>query len=352
METANLVKRDHQNAMAAAESDRAVGSVAASLIRAVERPRDESGAIMRIEQACRRKTLAETALYSYPRGDKMVEGPSIRLAECMAQLWGNIDFGIRELSQKNGVSEVEAYCWDLETNTRQTKTFQVKHQRYSRKAGNVKLTDPRDIYEMTANMGARRLRACILGIIPGDIQELAVNTVMQTLEGSGEGKREDRIDQMSRAFFREFGVTQQAIEKFLGHALKATTEPELVKMQGVFRSLKDEMTTPAEVFDLTAPQEGESRLDAIMKQEPEKKKETRKRKTTKETPLKTERASRTVDQQEQIEMLWSSGKDIMATVDFMKERFGQDVDDIDVLSQAQAEEVIGWLKAKTGEDVE
>ena len=78
----------------------------------------------------------------------MVTGPSIRLAEVLAQNWGNLDFGIVELEQRFGESSMLAYAWDLETNTRQTKVFTVKHKRRARGA-DVSLTDPRDIYEMT-----------------------------------------------------------------------------------------------------------------------------------------------------------------------------------------------------------
>ena len=38
-----------------------------------------------------------------------------RLAEEAARCWGNVDFGIKELSQKDGESEMLAYCWDMET---------------------------------------------------------------------------------------------------------------------------------------------------------------------------------------------------------------------------------------------
>ena len=41
----------------------------------------------------------------------------------LAQNWGNIQYGIRELSSENGESTVEAFAWDVETNTRQTKVF-------------------------------------------------------------------------------------------------------------------------------------------------------------------------------------------------------------------------------------
>jgi len=76
--------------------------VQAAMVIAKKFPRDTVAAWDRIMMACKRKVLAEQAVYAYPRGDTTVEGPSIRLAEAMAQSWGNIDFGIIELEQKNG----------------------------------------------------------------------------------------------------------------------------------------------------------------------------------------------------------------------------------------------------------
>jgi hypothetical protein len=76
----------------------------------------------RILNACTRPTLAEAGALHLRRGGTEITGPSIRLAEALAQNWGNIQFGIRELEQRNGESTVEAFAWDIETNTRQTKT--------------------------------------------------------------------------------------------------------------------------------------------------------------------------------------------------------------------------------------
>ena len=75
--------------------------VQAAMVVAKRFPRDEIEANNRILNACKRKSLAERAIYEYPRGGENVTGPSIRLAEVMAQNWGNLDFGITELEQKN-----------------------------------------------------------------------------------------------------------------------------------------------------------------------------------------------------------------------------------------------------------
>ena len=149
-------------------STREAQEVQAAVFMAKRFPRDENAAMSRIMRACERKGLAAKATYSYPKGGTNVTGPSIRLAEAIAQSWGNIQSGVVELSQQEGESTCMAYCWDIETNTRECKIFTVKHQ-ISTKNGMKVLTDPRDIYELVANQGARRKRACILNIIPSTV---------------------------------------------------------------------------------------------------------------------------------------------------------------------------------------
>src|SRR5574340_188946 len=180
-----IVSRPSNNAIADATTQREVAEVQGAIVLAKKFPRNQIEAMDRILNACQRPSLAEGALYSYARGGTDITGPSIRLAEVAAQQWGNMQFGIRELDQRAGESTVEAFAWDLETNTRQTKTFQVKHYRHTKKGG-YNLSDPRDIYELVANQGARRLRACILGIIPGDIVEMAVDECEKTMKAKAD----------------------------------------------------------------------------------------------------------------------------------------------------------------------
>lgn len=216
---------------------RASQEVQAAMVIAKKFPRDETAAFTRIMNACKRKGLAESALYAYPRGGTTVTGPSIRLAEALVQNWGNVDFGIIELEQKNGESQVMSYAWDLETNTRQTKVFAVKHERKANGAIK-KLDDPRDIYEMVANQGARRLRACILGVIPGDVVDAAVEACDTTLKTGNKEPLIDRVRKMV-GVFQDYGVTQPMIEGRLGHNLDAISEQEFVNLRKIFVSIKD-----------------------------------------------------------------------------------------------------------------
>ena len=231
--------------------------VQAAMVIAKKFPRNEVESYSRIMRACQRKSLAEQAMYEYPRGGTKVTGPSIRLAEAMAQNWGNLDFGYIELEQRNGESQVMAYAWDLETNTRQTKVFSVPHIR-STKKGNTVLEDPRDIYELVANQAARRVRACILGIMPGDVIDSAIAQCEQTLIGDTKAPLIDLVRDMAEIFQKEFSVPLKAIEAYIGCKSEAFTMNDLIRLKKVYKSLKDGMAKREDYFDLSDHSQNEA----------------------------------------------------------------------------------------------
>lgn len=253
---------DNRAAVAAMQStttemvvSRQAQEVQAAMIVAKRFPRDETASWNRIMNACKRPGLAEKARYEYPRGGENVSGPSIRLAEAMAQAWGNLDFGVIELDQKLGESTVMAYCWDLETNTRQTKIFTVPHIRQTKKGAKT-LTDPRDIYEMVANQGARRLRACILGIIPKDVVDDALDQCTKTLTG-GKEPLIDRVRKMVAVFQEKIGVPQPCLEEYIGRKVEAFTEQSIIRLRGVYTAITEGRADREDYFNLpkhqTAP---------------------------------------------------------------------------------------------------
>ena len=241
-------------------TSRQAQEVQAAMVVAKNFPRDENQSFARIMNACKRKSLAERAIYEYPRGGENVTGPSIRLAEVLAQNWGNVDFGYIELEQKNGESTVMAYCWDLETNTRQSKVFSVPHVRHTKK-GDYALTDPRDIYELVANQSSRRVRSCILGVIPGDIVEEAMLECSRTLSG-GKAPIGDRVRKMISVFQSDFGVPQEALEKYIGCKAEAFTEQSIVRLSGVYTALRDGRAEREQYFDLAVNEDATAATDA------------------------------------------------------------------------------------------
>lgn len=230
----------------ATESSRAVAEVQAALFIARTNPRDQKRAMDRILNACCRPSLAESAIYAYAKGGSSITGPSIRLAEAVAQQWGNMQFGIRELSNQGGKSEVQAFAWDVETNTRREITFTVPHIRHTKK-GSYKLEDPREIYELVANQGSRRLRACILAVVPGDVVEAAVNQCQLTLQSHTDVTAEG-IKKLIEAF-EPMGVTKAQIEKFCQCRAEAIKPAQIVRLRSIYTSLRDAMSSPADWFE-------------------------------------------------------------------------------------------------------
>ncbi len=244
------------------EQTRAMTEVQGMMLLAKQFPRDETQAFAKAMIACQRADFAEKATYSYARGRETISGPSIRLAEELARCWGNIDFGIKELSQKDGESEMMAYAWDLETNTRSSQNFSVKHIRDT-KNGAQKLTAQRDIYENNANNGGRRLRARILAILPPDLVSNAVAECKRTLAGKNDIPLIDRARNMIMAFSK-VGVKQALIEKRLGHSVENITPDELVEYKGILNSLKDGASGISDWFDYSADGEKAAALNEAL----------------------------------------------------------------------------------------
>lgn len=245
------------HALASVDEFRAIAEVQASMAIAKRFPRDEFAAYTRIMNACKRPSLAENAAYAYPRGGTTVTGPSIRLAEVLANAWGNIDYGYREVGSGPGYTDVEAYAFDKESNSRSCRTFRVMHKRSAR-GKLTDLTDPRDVYELVANQASRRIRACILQIIPGDVTEEALKACETTIKKSGgDVPITDRIRKMAVAF-QEFGVTTEMLERRLGHKLDSAIEQELVQLRRIYNSIKDGAAKREEFFELAteAPEPG------------------------------------------------------------------------------------------------
>ena len=249
----------------AIEASRAIAEAQGKLVIAKRFPRDEVQSYAKAMEACQRPTMAAKAFYSFPRGGQTVEGPTIRFAEELARCWGNIDYGIKELSQDDGKSEMQAYAWDLETNAQSVQNFTNPHQReQGRKM--VTLTSQRDIYENNANMATRRLRSRILAILPAWFVEDAIAECKKTLAGQNDTPLIDRVKKMV-VQFAKLGVTQEMIEKRLKRKVDTMTSDDFVEYVGIYNAVKGGESKIADWFDA---QKEASDLTEALKGETEK----------------------------------------------------------------------------------
>lgn len=242
----NLPTVAPQGAVVQALTAREAQEVQALVISAKRFPRDQRAAFDSIMQACARPSLAEEAEYAYPRGGETVCGPTIRLLEVCAQNWGNIKSGFKILSSTPESSEVEVFAWDLQTNAHESITIQVRHVRDSKSKGKVPVTDERDIYEVVANVAARRKRKCLEGLIPGDIVEAARQECAKTLGTMAQKK--EKVLAMVKAFQVDFRVTPEDIERRIGKRIEAMTTPEFIQLKKIFVSLRDKMSQVTDWF--------------------------------------------------------------------------------------------------------
>jgi hypothetical protein len=215
-------------------------------------PRDVVANMDKILNDFTRPSLAEKAAYQFARGGTDITGPSIRAAEAIAQKWQNIEQGWRELSRGiNGegvpFSEVEAYCVDLEGRSSKRLQFIVKHWRDT-KQGGYKLKDERDIYELCANQAQRRVRACILAMIPGDVIDAAMDQAEVTLKTSADTSPEAMAKMV--AAFAQWEITKDHIEKRIQRRLDAIQPAQVVALKRIYASLRDEMSEPSDWFEI------------------------------------------------------------------------------------------------------
>lgn len=249
-------------------ASREAHEVQVAMVAAKRFPRDNITAYNRIMSDCQRKSLAEKALYEYPRGGQVVTGPSIHLARALARGWGNLDSGFKVLEATAKESTVMAYCWDLETNYRETKVFTVPHIRQT-KNGSYPLADPRDIYETVANQAARRERACILSVIPSDVVDAAVGQCNATLVNGEKMNLTDGIRDIVKRFQEQYGITKEMLEKYIGCNADAFSVQSVIRLRNVYTALRDGSASVEQYFGASANAPEKSARKKEGKPEPE-----------------------------------------------------------------------------------
>lgn len=244
----NLMNVQSGGNMSMAINSREVARIQGEIYMAKQFPRDMTQVLRLVESDCLNANLADQAVYQYARGGTSISGPSIRLAEVLAKRMGNFRYGFEEVENTGKATIVRCYAYDIESNSQAERTFAVPHIRHTR-SGDYELTDPRDIYELVANNAQRRVRACILEQIPGDIVDRAVYLCSKTIEEKINLTQETRnviIDS-----FKAYGVTKKMIEMRIQRSMDAITPQHVVQLRQILKSIKDGVGDAEDFFDLS-----------------------------------------------------------------------------------------------------
>lgn len=231
----------------------AAGELEAQVLLARRFPRDLVTVTDAITADCGNFAIAESALYSFPRGREKITGASIRLAELLARHYGNVTYGSRQLSPDKSPAastRVECYCWDLQNNVKASRVYDIAHLRATSQ-GNRVVASTRDVTELVLSQASRLLRGVILSVIPSQLTTLALDHVKTTL-AQGDAADGQVIGKLTAAF-AQFGVSPADLERALKFPLDQLHSAQIAWLRGVYQSLRDGLTTPADWFNTANP---------------------------------------------------------------------------------------------------
>lgn len=246
-----------------AEEARAVAKVKAQFYVAKTSPRDVNERLNAIKKLCKNPDVAANSEFSFPRGGQTVRGPNIRIAELIASMWHNFEYGITEINRGQGSSLCEAYAIDMESNTAYRMQYVVPHRRdkndRSGDGTTVDLKTDRDIYEMIANMGSRRVREAILRVIPTFVVEAAMEVCRATkLETDQREPLADRIPKSLQAW-ASIGVTPAMIAAWLKCPVKDMLEQQYQDLKEIYKTIKANEGRVSDYFETpTGPAQAQS----------------------------------------------------------------------------------------------
>ena len=230
---------------------------------------------------------AEGCFYRLERKDKktgevkVIQGPSIRLAEICASCFGNLRFGARITEEQERFVVAQGVCRDLETNN--FASMEVR-RRITTKNG-YRYGD--DMIQVTANAACSiALRNVMFKIIPAALIKPVYEAAIQAAIGTVETLIERRQVMVKR--FGALGVSEDQILRHIEVAKLADVGlKEMEQLIGIYTALRDGDTTVGQVFGeapVTEAHRDESKGMAGLKTKVAKRKADSKKETAEPAP--------------------------------------------------------------------
>ena len=203
---------------------------------------------------------AASMFYTLKRGSKSIEGPSVRLAEIVANTWGNLHLVARQLEVQKGdkFARSQSVAWDLERNVR---VGVEVSRRITGRDGQVYNDDMIGVTQAAALAVAFRnsvFKAVPLAYVK-DIYEKC------KLASVGKGLT---MEQRKAIAVKAFALHKVAEAQLLAYLEKAGWDDvdinDFINLRGLLTAIKDGDITVREAF---AAQEKTANLDGILKPE-------------------------------------------------------------------------------------
>jgi len=192
------------------------------------------------------KDTAASCGYAVPRDGKNITGPSVHLANIVAQAYGNIRVEMKVVEVGDKIVTCQATAWDLETN------YAVRQEVMRRITGKSGRRYSEDMIITTANAGCSIARRnAIFAVVPKPIWQGGYEAAQQLITGdiSDENKlikkRREILDKMISAY----GITEDDIVRSLGLRQITQIKGEEIKILiGFGQSIKDGDSTVDQIF--------------------------------------------------------------------------------------------------------
>lgn len=233
--------------------------------RRFPRPPLKKVASRMVEIATMDEVSAEEMIYSLPRKDKVIEGPSARFAEALAQVWGNCRIAARivDVNTREGYVEAEGIFVDVETNA---VTARSVRRRIKDSRGRIYNAD---MIQQTGNAAASiACRNAVLAGIPKAVQRPAYDAARNLLMGDVKTLANRRSEALRH--FQRFGVTAEQVLARLGlESEDQITQDHLVTLRSMYGTLRNGEETPESMFR-DAPAETHQAVEDPLSDEPVK----------------------------------------------------------------------------------
>lgn len=191
---------------------------------------------------------AESCFYRLERTGQdgkptVIEGPSIRLAEIIANCWGNLRIQTIIAGNDGKTITARGACHDLETNV--AMAVDVKRSIVTKKG----YAFSQDMQVVTGNAAASIARRnAILSVIPEAIFKRSYETIKKKAIGAAARALPIRIANMFKSYALAGVKEEQILEYLKVEDKEAITAEMVVNMIGVYNAIRDGQTTIEETF--------------------------------------------------------------------------------------------------------
>ncbi len=197
------------------------------------------------------KESAESCGYSVPRGDGYITGPSVHLANIMAQSWGNMRISTKVVSVDATTVTSEAVCFDLEKNL--AVQVQVKRTILDRFKKRFK-EDMIIVTGNAANSIARR--NAILAVIPEVYSRKVYRESISKITGdlSNETKLQNKRKEVISRMMDSYSATEKEILNLVKRSIvDHVTAEDIATLISIGQAIKG----------------GDTDVDTVFKRKPE-----------------------------------------------------------------------------------